>query len=155
MLDTHVRGSEGMDPLPCNWLCLRIPHCAKMCESLKTFSANSTKFPCEAAGFCEGDQENDAVALTGGCRLAPVFRCEPTRLCSYQRRGFRFSCELRPGISRWIAMRDAVGKHATVGVSALYKQPRCGEPGAGNRCIASPHGTGAVAEFFGHILALG
>jgi hypothetical protein len=52
-------------------------------------------------------------------------------------------------------MRDGVRKHAAAIVGAFYDQPRCGEPGAGRWCVATPRGAGAVAEFLGHVVALG
>lgn len=36
----------------------------------------------------------------------------------------------------------------------LWQQPRCGEPGAGPYCIASPTGFGLIAEGAGHVLSL-
>ena len=54
MSDMLLKGSEGISELPCNWVCLRIPKCVRMCERLKDFSTNSTSFPCVAAGYCPG-----------------------------------------------------------------------------------------------------
>ena len=54
MSDMLLKGSEEISELPCNWVCLRIPKCVRMCERLKDFSTNSTSFPCVAAGYCPG-----------------------------------------------------------------------------------------------------
>ena len=51
-------------------------------------------------------------------------------------------------------MRNAVGSHATALAEGLLSQPRCGEPGAGPYCIATPRGLGVVAEVTGNLLSL-
>jgi len=148
-----VKGAAGIDSLPCSWLCLRVPGCVRMCETVQQLSANSSRFPCEAAGYCAVVDEE--ISLTAGCSAAPLFRCEPPRLCAHRWSGFKFTCQLKPGRARWIGMRDGVRKHAGAIASALYEQPRCGESGAGPWCIASPRGMGAVAEALGRIVSLG
>ena len=30
-----LKGTEGLEALPCNWACLRIPKCVQMCERVK------------------------------------------------------------------------------------------------------------------------
>ena len=145
-----LKGAEGLEALPCNWACLRVPACVKMCESLRSASRNSSHFPCVAAGYCDAeDMEVDVE-----CELAPPLRCVPSRYCQRKRSGLKVSCVLRPGIGRWIGMRNAVGSHAAALAGGLLTQPRCGEPGAGPYCVASPRGLGAAAEFAGHVLSL-
>ena len=39
------------------------------------------------------------------CSVAPILRCVPSRYCQRRRRGLRLSCELKPGIGRWVASR--------------------------------------------------
>ena len=155
MADMLMKGAEGLEALPCRWICLAVPGCVQMCEQVKAFSENSTKFPCEAAGYCKPENDEEEMTFTGGCSVAPIFRCEPARFCRHRRNGLHFSCELKPGIGRWVGMRDGVRKHAGAIVSALYDQPRCGEKGAGKYCVASPRGLGAVAEVLCLILTLG
>jgi hypothetical protein len=155
MADTLIRGAEGLDALPCTWICLAVPGCVRMCETVKAFSGNTSRFPCEAAGYCEPGTAEQAFSLTSGCSVAPIFRCKPARYCTHRRHGFRFSCELKPGIGRWVGMREGVRKHAGAIVSALYEQPRCGEAGAGVYCIASPRGPGAAAEILCLLFTLG
>ena len=103
-----------------------------------------------AAGYCV-DGEIDSV---DECTVGPFFTCNPSRYCVRKRKGFRVSCELRPGIGRWIGMRNAVGTHAAALTEGLWKQPHCGEPGAGPYCIAEPKGVGALAEGVGHVLSV-
>ena len=148
-----LKGTEGLDALPCSWACLRVPACMKMCEAVKAASHNSSHFPCIAAGYCDPIAEG-ALDADVECSVAPILRCVPTRYCQRQRQGLRMSCHLRPGIGRWVGMRNAVGTHATALADALLVQPHCGEPGAGPYCIAAPRGMGAVAEALGHVLSL-
>ena len=160
-----IPGADGIDALPCSWLCLRVSPCVRMCERVKEVSRTSAEFPCIAAGYCV-DPDRDVTlteALTvDGCHVAPPFRCVPSEQCRLRRQGLGFSCELRPGLGRWIGMRDGVRRHAALVVDALYAQPRCGElnerdlsAGAARWCIASPRGLGAVAESAGLAIALG
>ena len=146
-----LQGTEGLQSLPCKMACLRIPACVEMCERIKSVSGNSTRFPCIAAGYCR--DEDDEAPTT--CAVEPGFRCVPERYCARRRRGLKLVCELKPGIGRWVGMKNTVSSHAASLAEALYNQPRCGEPGAGDFCIASPRGLGAIAERAGHILALG
>ena len=47
-----LKGSEGLDALPCKYACLGIPACVRMCENIKSSATNATGFPCIAAGYC-------------------------------------------------------------------------------------------------------
>ena len=145
-----LKGTDGLEALPCQWACLGVPKCMRMCERVKAASLNSTHYPCVAAGYCV-DGEIDSV---DECTVGPFFTCNPSRYCVRKRKGFRVSCELRPGIGRWIGMRNAVGTHAAALTEGLWKQPHCGEPGAGPYCIAEPKGVGALAEGVGHVLSV-
>ena len=148
-----LKGSDGLEALPCGAACLRIPACVRMCENLKNAATNSSHFPCIAAGYCDAVEEGEADADVE-CRVGAFFSCAPRRYCHRSRHGLRFSCSLRPGIGRWVGMRNAVASHAGALAEGLLSQPRCGEPGAGPWCVARPRGTGAVAEALGHALAL-
>ena len=148
-----LKGTEGLEALPCNWACLRVPPCVQMCEKVKAASVNSTHYPCIAAGYCDAVAEGE-IDSAAECSVGPFFRCTPSRYCQRKRKGFRFSCDLRPGIGRWIGMRNAVGTHAAALADGLFSQPHCGEPGAGPYCIATPTGIGAVAEGIGHVLSV-
>ena len=143
----------GIDAVPCRLACLRIPACVQMCENIKGVSANSSKFPCIAAGYCDAVEEG-TVDSDVECSVAPILRCVPKRYCKAVRKGFRMSCELKPGIGRWVGMKNAVGNHAAAIADGLLAQPHCGEEGAGPYCIAQPTGMGVAAELLGHALSL-
>ena len=143
----------GIDAIPCRLACLRIPQCVQMCENIKEVSANSSKFPCIAAGYCDAIEEG-TVDSDIECSVAPILRCVPNRYCKAVRKGFRMSCELKPGIGRWVGMKNAVGNHAAAIADGLLAQPHCGEEGAGPYCIAQPTGMGVFAELLGHVLSL-
>ena len=148
-----LSGTDGIEALPCNWACLRIPKCVEMCERVKDSAANSTHFPCIAAGYCDPIEEGQVEADVE-CSVAPIFRCVPKRYCQAMRTGFKMSCRLKPGIGRWVGMKNAVGEHAGLLATGLLGQQHCGEPGAGPYCIAKPTGLGAVAEAAGHVLSM-
>ena len=148
-----LRGSEGLEAIPCNWACLRVPRCVQMCEGIKRAGQNSTHYPCIAAGYCDAVDEGE-VEVEGHCVTGAFFSCQPSHHCIRKRRGIKFSCELRPGIGRWVGMKNAVGQHAGALADGLLSQPHCGEPGASKYCIATPTGLGAVAEGIGHILSV-
>lgn len=148
-----MRGADGLDAIPCRAMCLGIPPCVQMCEAVKGASQNSTHFPCIATGYCNALEEGEMDADVE-CEVGAFFSCRPSRYCKRHRRGLRFSCELRPGIGRWMGMKNAVGAHAGAIASGLLDQPHCGEAGAGPYCIATPTGVGAVAEVAGHVLSL-
>ena len=155
LMEDLLRGTEGLSVLPCAYGCLRIPACMRMCEAVKAASLNSTHFPCIAAGYCDDEEGEGSDAADIECKTGPLFSCKPARYCKRHRAGLRMSCNLRPGIGRWIGMRNAVGTHAVALADGLLSQPHCGEPNAGPYCIAEPKGWGAVAEAVGHVLSLG
>ena len=99
-----LKGAEGLQSLPCSWACLKVPECMRMCNHVKEFSQNSSRFPCVAAGYCEANKADWDVQ----CQMAAIFRCVPSRLCARRRSGFSFSCVLKPGYGRWMGMQQAV-----------------------------------------------
>ena len=143
----------GIDAIPCTLACLRVPACVRMCETVKAASQNSSKFPCIAAGYCDAVDEG-MVESDVECSVAPILRCVPSRYCRRRRQGFKMSCDLKPGIGRWVGIKNTVNTHAAAIADGLLSQPACGEPGAGPYCIAAPRGLGAVAEAAGHVLSL-
>ena len=56
-----LKGSDGLEALPCGAACLRIPACVRMCENLKNAATNSAHFPCIAAGYCDAVEEGEPV----------------------------------------------------------------------------------------------
>ena len=149
-----LSGTDGIEAMPCNWPCLKIPSCVQMCERVKASAANSTHFPCIAAGYCDAVEEGEVDADVE-CKVGPFFRCTPSRYCKAVRSGLQMSCRLKPGIGRWVGMQNSLGAHAGLLAQGLLSQPHCGEPNAGPYCIATPTGLGAVAEAVGHALSIG
>ena len=103
-----LSGSDGLEALPCKYACLGIGGCIDMCEKVKASSANATNFPCVAAGYCEADDEDDGGDVD--CQVVPILRCAPARYCKRKRVGLRMTCTLKPGIGRWVGMKNAVGQ---------------------------------------------
>lgn len=149
-----MRGAEGLSVVPCGAVCLNVPSCVDMCKKLKTVSAETTEFPCVAAGYC--DATDTVVDMEDPeCHAGPLFSCMPRQYCRRKRKGFRFSCDLRPGIGRWVGLKRSASKHVVALATGLLSQPHCGEPdAAGIYCIAEPVGLGAIAEVLGHVVAL-
>ena len=154
VMSNLLKGSEGLLSVPCSWACLRIPRCMRMCEALQAHGQNSSHFPCIAAGYCDAVAEGEVDAAVE-CSVAPMLRCVPERLCKRERQGYKLACVLKPGIGRWVGMRNALTKNSAALAAALLRQPHCNEPDAGPFCIATPTGLGWLAETLGHILTLG
>jgi hypothetical protein len=146
-----MKGSEGLEQLPCGATCFKFPPCVNMCEKIKQSAGNSTHFPCIAAGYCSAEGEIEADIE---CTVAPVLRCVPARYCQRKMNGLKMSCSLKPGMGRWVGMANAAGAQATALAGGLTSQKRCGEEGAGPYCIAEAQGLGKVAEALGHVLSL-
>lgn len=166
VLSDFLKGKDGLQAVPCSWACLRVPACMGMCRNMQEASETSTKFPCIAAGYCadhddDGDGRDDTLSdfslADVECARGPMFSCEPKKYCRRQRqRGtfWRFTCDLRPGMGRWVGMQDAAAKHAAALGSAFMRPKRCGEADAGPYCIAEPSGLGRLAEVLGVTLSL-
>ena len=145
---------DGVNVLPCSLLCLKLPACMDMCESVKEVSGTSSKYPCVAAGYCSATEEGYADTDSVECEVGAFFACKPKHFCHRKRRGIHFSCELRPGLGRWVGIKNSIGAHAGAVFAGLTKQPHCGEEGAGPYCLAKPTGFGAIAEIAGYVLSL-
>jgi hypothetical protein len=154
-----MAGSDGVQAVPCSWMCLRVPKCMKMCENVKNGMTSSLEFPCVAAGYCTNDEaEEDAIfglALTHlECEKGPLFSCEPRRYCRRKRNGWKYTCNPKPGIGRWVGMQKAASTHTAALAAGILSQKRCGEPDAGPFCVIAPTGTGKIAEILGAMLSL-
>ena len=89
-LDTMSEGGE----IDCASLCFRFGACTRTCERITGAMANSTGFPCIAAGICPAEDEFGDVSCRWSYR---TMGCEPARSCTY-----KFpACRLRSGIKRW------------------------------------------------------
>ena len=60
----------------------------------------------------------------------------------------------RPGMGRWLSLKESAHEHAKAMATGLLHQKRCHEKDAGPYCIAGPSGTGRAAEFLTWFLAL-
>ena len=81
--DVLLKGSEGIEALPCGMICMRVGECVRMCERIKAISANSTTWPCEAAGYCGSSSDAGPAdwMATPQCQKAALGMCRPSRLC--------------------------------------------------------------------------
>ena len=89
------------------------------------------------------------------CEKGPLFYCEPRKYCRRRRQGIRWTCELRPGIGRWVGMQKMARTHTAALAAGLLTQRHCTDPDAGPFCIATPIGTGRAAHILGMILIIG
>ena len=149
-----MRGNDGLSAIPCGAACLGLGRCVRMCERVQEVGADSSEFPCIAAGFCDPVAADFVDIADADCRAGAFFSCRPKQYCRRRRRGFKFSCELKPGFGRWVGMKHAAREHAGALAAGLMAQAHCGEEGAGPYCIARPTGLGLVAETIGHFITL-
>lgn len=162
VMEHLLRGTEGIQAVPCSWLCLRIPMCMNMCQSIQESAETSSKFPCSAAGYCADlsatEGEAAAMMLAGGaqveCQRGPLWSCEPKQFCRRQRRRLKYTCDFRPGMGRWVGVQRAAASQTMALASGLIAQKRCGERGAGPYCIAEASGFGKVCEVVGGIMSV-
>ena len=42
------------------------------------------------------------------CERLPIWRCHPARLCERRFSGLKMTCELKPGIGRWLSMHKSL-----------------------------------------------
>jgi len=154
LMENILRGSEGFEAVPCSWICLGTKKCTGMCRKIQEVIQTSSEFPCIAAGYCDDVDGNTKLLNEVDCKKGPLFSCEPNKFCRKKRKGFRYTCDLKPGVSRWIHMKKTAAMHTTALASGLISPKRCDEPDAGPYCIAKPSGSGRVTEFLGTILSL-
>eukprot|EP00966_Prymnesium_polylepis_P309885 7159971-Prymnesium_polylepis.1 len=136
--------SEG-GGVDCNAICFNMGKCIDTCQKIKGAMANSTGFPCIAAGLCpEVDEFGDV-----SCKFSyKSMNCEPSNACEY-----KFpKCELRAGIKKWKKVGRLVSDQLGALDDALRYRKRCSEPGAGPFCIMEAHGLGLAAEWAGLVV---
>jgi len=74
VMENILRGSEGLEAIPCSWICLGTPKCMKMCEKMQELTEKSGEYPCIAAGYCAaGDNENARSADEVDCKRVLFF----------------------------------------------------------------------------------
>eukprot|EP00531_Pseudo-nitzschia_arenysensis_P014169 CAMPEP_0116154802 /NCGR_PEP_ID=MMETSP0329-20121206/21972_1 /TAXON_ID=697910 /ORGANISM="Pseudo-nitzschia arenysensis, Strain B593" /LENGTH=651 /DNA_ID=CAMNT_0003651801 /DNA_START=30 /DNA_END=1984 /DNA_ORIENTATION=+ len=157
VMEDVLKGTEGLRAAPCSWICLGISKCTKMCETIQEISEKSGEFPCIAAGYCVAeDDEKPSFENEIACKKGPWFSCEPKKFCRKRRAKYslKYTCDLKPGMGRWIHMKKTASKHATAIAEGLIHQKRCGEPDAGPYCIAKSSGFGRAAEILAWFLSI-
>lgn len=98
VMEDVLKGSEGLNAVPCSWICLGASTCTKMCETIQEVSGKSAEFPCVAAGYCAAeDDENTGSQNEVVCRKGPLFSCEPKKFCRKKRLkySFKYTCDLK------------------------------------------------------------
>ena len=98
VMERILIGKEGLEAVPCSWICLGVPKCTNMCETIQQLSEKSGEFPCVKAGYClEGDDEREGVLDEIDCKKGPLFSCEPTKFCRKKRSkfGLKYTCDLK------------------------------------------------------------
>eukprot|EP00536_Pseudo-nitzschia_multiseries_P003182 jgi/Psemu1/284248/fgenesh1_pg.47_\ len=157
IMESLLKGTEGVESVPCSWMCLGTPKCTKMCKSIKEVYGETGDFPCVAAGYCVADDEADGGLISQvDCKKGPLLSCEPKKFCRKSRPkfGYKYTCELKPGLGRWMHMKNTAVGHTAAMAAALLERKHCGEPDAGPYCIARPSGSGRIAEFLGWALSI-
>ena len=92
--------SEGLEAVPCSWLCLGRRKCINMCETIQELTTQSGReFPCVAAGYCPDPEEGGLGAMMTdiSCKKGPMFSCEPKKFCRKRRPkfGLKYTCDLK------------------------------------------------------------
>ena len=124
----------------CSSLCFRVGSCIRTCEKITSAMANSTGFPCIAAGLCPATDEFGEVSCQWSYKN---LACEPASACVY-----KFpKCELRSGMKKWKQVNHLVSSHIGAFDDAFRHRKRCSEPGAGPYCIREAEGIGLLAEW--------
>ena len=136
--------SEG-DMVDCESICFKIGRCIRTCEKITNAMANSTGFPCIAAGLCPAVDEFGEVSCEWDYKR---MGCEPSHSCVY-----KFpKCELKPGIKKWKQVSRLVSDNIGQFSDNLRHRKRCSEPDAGPFCIQEATGIGVMAEWGGLVL---
>ena len=116
--------------IDCAKICFGQRQCSNICTKIIGAMATSETYPCIAAGLCpETADDSDIQCRFDWHRLG----CVPASACQ---RKFPARCVVNAGIRSWRRYSNVVGRHAGLVASALANQPRCGEPGASEYCVA-------------------
>ena len=106
VMEDLLKGSEGLEAVPCSWICLGTSRCTTMCETIQDLLEKSADFPCVAAGYCSEEEEDDVDETnkvsedddeTVVCQKARLFSCEPKKFCRkrWSRFGFGYTCVIK------------------------------------------------------------
>lgn len=162
VMEGMLRGSEGIQAVPCSWLCLRIPVCMEICSAIQQSADDTSKFPCSVAGYCSDLPPAGPAGASSGlvsqveCQRGPLWSCEPKQFCRrrFSKKRLQYTCEYRAGMGRWIQIQQTAASLTTAIASSLVRPKLCTEPDAGPYCIAEATGFGKVCEIFGWVLSL-
>ena len=133
--------SEG-GGIDCPSICFGIGKCVDNCEKITGAMANSTGYPCVAAGLCPEVDEFGEVSCKWSYKK---MGCEPATSCD---RHFPNKCELKSSLKRWKRMNNLIGDNIGALGGALASRKKCSEAGADpNFCIREASGLGYIAEW--------
>lgn len=132
----------------CKGLCFNVGKCVHECDKIVGAMANSTGFPCIAAGLCPDLDEFGEVS----CKFSyKSMGCEPSNACETK---FPARCSMRSGFKKW----KKVGRMFSDELGALgdgfRARKSCSEPGAGPYCIRDAQGLGRLAELGGLFMTI-
>ena len=145
--DAKDDAEDGM----CEEICpFKLTKCVEMCTKLVDMLSSSTKFPCEALGFCPtldefGEEIECSYDIAKGC--LPAEACRLTSRIPFPK------CDLRPGLKRWKRYTHMMTENVGALAAAVQSLPRCGEPGAHDVfCVNEASGFGVICEYAGYVL---
>lgn len=134
--------SEG-GGIDCSSICFGIDKCENACEKITNAMANSTGYPCIAAGMCPELDEFGEVSCKWSYKS---MACEPQHSCE---RKFPNKCEMKGNLKKWKKVGRALSDNLNQLNDALSRRKRCSEPNAGPYCIRESEGLGYLAEVGG------
>mmetsp|Transcript_4115 Transcript_4115/g.9396 ORF Transcript_4115/g.9396 Transcript_4115/m.9396 type:complete len:618 (+) Transcript_4115:44-1897(+) len=145
--DAKDDAEDGM----CEEICpFKLAKCVEMCTKLVDMLSSSTKFPCEALGFCPKlDEFGEEIE----CNYDIAKGCMPLEACRLKSRYPYPVCDLRPGLKRWKRYTHMMTENVGALAAAVQSLPKCGQPGAHEIfCVNEPSGFGVICEYAGYLL---
>lgn len=123
-------------------MCFKFGKCTETCEKITNAMANSTGYPCIAAGLCPAVDEFGDVECKWSYKS---MGCEPANSCVY-----KFpKCEMKSGLKKWKQVSRLLSDNLGAFDDAFRHRKRCSEPNAGPYCIREAEGLGLLAEWGG------
>ena len=142
--------AENADEL-CDAVCpFNLQYCMNTCKKLMEAIGSSTKFPCEAIGFCPSlDEYGDEIECTYDIKSG----CQPHSMCELSRKGLMPKCDLKAGYKQWKKHKNDMLRNVGALAEAVHKLPKCGEDGAHDIfCVNEPTGFSLFCEYAGYVL---
>ena len=144
-LDDMQEGG-GID---CHGMCFGLGKCVNTCEKITGAMANSTGYPCIAAGLCPELDEFGEVS----CKWSySKMGCEPSSACEAKARFGTPKCELKAGHKQWKKAGKLINDQLNAVGDGLKNRKRCSEEGAGPYCIKDSEGLGLFCEYAGLVM---